>query len=889
MNRFFATFLAFSVFLLAAAPVFADTTLADFTGNGYNLTCTNSPVYNYSTKSYDFGPAGNQKCDPVTNFTTAAFPSNSTPYTVVAYIKLAGNTPTGQSMHLINNNFNFAENKGTSFRFEANSTAGMRLQTVEGGTFKTGSYLSNYTATGRWVAVMYNYNGSGIIAWVDNSVSINTTSTGAGISGVTSPNNQLFGSGTAGGYANGMFNGTVKNLRVYNRSLSNAERIAFMNNQTISNSGLVASWGFDNITSNATTTAIRNVSSQWRVFETNVLGSPWWMDDGSGSYAVGIRNTTLDRLVATNLRFQGSRWDMNMELATNWDNTTKILTCNYNTGAGQIFRNCNALESNINFSIQSGGQVWLTAEQPPTAMRVENATCPTTSSCAPYSWTAWGGAVAQFLDIVAPAGRHPAGSIVVSCENEPYNSQFYWSNATAAARTSSIVAGCQEFTAELRRLRPDVLVASPSFTTSAVCCSDGQSMAIAYMGNVSGTANEPDYLDFHIYDYTALSTVSQYYGKFAGAYDLVMQYAPGMIDKLVSTETNWEHTGGSRPWNGSMDSFGAIVGSAQLKAAVQLGWGVQALWPTTAATFNADTDDSIAYSIKLDNSTINTYGSYIALNITAPSTYGMGGTITAINLTSDNSNVNYFLLKKNDSESRLAVINAANASYQPVIDLGAGVISVKDYYTNASEVLLGTSAVIDLEEAYGWNWYTVTYAYSPTNISYAVTVPGNPLSVDDGTIQSFSVVISNPSNLSVIYEWLVNGTNQTLAWNSSAPSFSFNSVGVFNLTNVVYSGANNLTYSWIVTVSEVTVPTVCEHAQTGVAGFGMLTDMLGNMVLVVVLSLVITIVGSFWLGKGFPDMQVLLMVGAGSAVAVIVITFIVAFGSAFALAAAGCA
>jgi hypothetical protein len=413
-------------------------------------------------------------------------------------------------------------------------------------------------------------------------------------------------------------------------------------------------------------------------------------------------------------------------------------------------------------------------------------------------------------------------------------------------------------------------------------------MAIAYMGNVSGTANEPDYLDFHIYDYTALSTVSQYYGKFAGAYDLVMTYAPGMIDKLVSTETNWEHTGGSRPWNGSMNAFGAIVAAGQLKASTNLGWGVQALWPMTAATFNADTDDSIAYSIKTDNSTINTYGSYLALNYTSPATYQMGISATALNLSTDNNLVYYGLYKKNASESRLVVINTQNASYQPVVDLGSGVISVKEYYTNSTQVVFGTDAVVLPQNAYSAQWYTVTYAYTPTNISYTATTPGTPVTLNQGTVQQFTVTVANPEGVPIIYEWLVNGTNQTLAWNSSAPSFSFNSLGNFNITSKVYSGLNNLTYSWNATVNAVVIGDVCSYAQEGVEGFGTLTDMLGNMVLVVVLSLVVTIVGSVWLGNGFPDTKVILIVGVGSAVAVIVITFLVAFGSAFALAAAGC-
>jgi len=54
-----------------------------------------------------------------------------------------------------------------------------------------------------------------------------------------------------------------------------------------------------------------------------------------------------------------------------------------------------------------------------------------------------------------------------------------------------------------------------------------------------------------------------------------------------------------------------------------------------------------------------------------------------------------------------------------------------------------------------------------------------------------------------LYSWLVNGVNQTAVYGSSAIAVSL-PPGEYNVTSIVYSSLNTLTYTWQYTVEPVT-------------------------------------------------------------------------------------
>jgi hypothetical protein len=86
-------------------------------------------------------------------------------------------------------------------------------------------------------------------------------------------------------------------------------------------------------------------------------------------------------------------------------------------------------------------------------------------------------------------------------------------------------------------------------------------------------------------------------------------------------------------------------------------------------------------------------------------------------------------------------------------------------------------------------------------ISFASTAPsGTALSISELQTQQFSYTLSNPSNIATAGTWSVDG-----AVESTGTAFSFgpHASGTYNVSVLVNSSVNNLTKSWIVTVTPV--------------------------------------------------------------------------------------
>lgn len=143
-------------------------------------------------------------------------------------------------------------------------------------------------------------------------------------------------------------------------------------------------------------------------------------------------------------------------------------------------------------------------------------------------------------------------------------------------------------------------------------------------------------------------------------------------------------------------------------------------------------------------------------------------------------------------------------------------------YTSAGTLLVNVTV-----SAFGAN--TISYEWTVTvndynNITYNTTTPGTPVTINEPESQAFTVLLNNLGAATVTYEWLLNGTNQTSAYNSSTITFpgSYTSAGTYNITNKVYSTGGNLTYTWILTINEATpadvTATACAQAQDGING-----------------------------------------------------------------------
>lgn len=475
--------------------------LYDYTGNGYNITCTNNPVYNTQTRAFVFGPSGNQKCDPIKNITTEVLPTNATPWTSLVKINMSAYTPTASSYHAKNIQFEFATDNGYSLRFEFNQTAGFRGQIVSGGTFNTGSYVSGVT-TNTVIPIMYEFTGTNLLVWVNGSLSLNATSTGKSINSA-SPNNQLYGSGTGGGFSNGMFNGSPKDDAFYNRTLTTAERAGYWSKGTIP-ANPVYYLSYENtttITGNLGATASGNMP-------TNSLG---WHSELflSNAPLIDVNNDgTLDTVAVVQeyydaIELSGAtifREDMNLDVVCTW------------TGVNCTWQYTNALNSR-NFSLHlsnyqrianNGHKIVFILESVPQGLALNNSDCnygvgSDWADCEPNNYSNLHIAVGNYIDaMVALAGQN--GIFCIEIKNEPYLGQFFLPNAsvTTQHRVARMLVWNDEMVSRLSVSHPWLNICGPSttFGSSAAGWEFSQSF---YSNRTFGSLNAPDYAAIHEY------------------------------------------------------------------------------------------------------------------------------------------------------------------------------------------------------------------------------------------------------------------------------------------------------------------------------------------------------------------------------------------------------
>lgn len=204
----------------------------------------------------------------------------------------------------------------------------------------------------------------------------------------------------------------------------------------------------------------------------------------------------------------------------------------------------------------------------------------------------------------------------------------------------------------------------------------------------------------------------------------------------------------------------------------------------------------------------------IAINTTTPS--------TPLSIVEPNNQTFSFTLNNTDAQT-VSITWSFNGTTQTTCNDTTTCTFTGNYTSAGNYNISFTASAATNNVSYTWNF---TVNNTVANISYSTTSPATPVSIDEPNSQAFSVSITNPSSNSVTYEWLVNGTNQTGSYNSSSYTFTggYSTAGTYNITNRVYSSSNNLTYSWALTVNEVTPPTPANACEEAASSFGLIAS-----------------------------------------------------------------
>lgn len=533
MNKFLPLFL----FVLFAGSVFAvdRSPTYDYANGKFNLTCFNSPFYDVNNRSYSFGPSGNQYCTTANNISTTEFPLNSTPRYILAWINLNSENAAGQAYDIFNMGYNFSMGNGIEYKVEFNNTRCLRTQIIQNGTFNTGAFSCGFQNK-TWIPVMLGYNGSSCIGYINSSanVSLNQSCSGAYLAAGANATlaDRLFGEGVGGGGANGMWNGTMKYVQLYNRTVSGAEFDNYIRNNTISSTGLVFSFSFENTTSTNLTVnlsqLVRSTTPLIGVHSgTTPISSPTWCYNTD--YAVCQYSEAQTYFKQSNLGISGfyrKPIDFSNVVAS-YSGTTGNATWNVITGTGQNYKNINIHRNLLSWAVNNSEYVMFNIDDIPTQLADNDSECnygvastgPSLSAaenqaaCDPTSYSVFNHLVAQFLVDVG-CFNYTSGVCALEGYNEYYLRQFYNTNATAVpdsgvcpTRITKVLnywnnSGKSQWRAELTAMgyNPNWIrwYGSPAFTYESSTC--GAAMGDAWSGNFTkGSSRDADYFIEHTY------------------------------------------------------------------------------------------------------------------------------------------------------------------------------------------------------------------------------------------------------------------------------------------------------------------------------------------------------------------------------------------------------
>ena len=795
----------------------------DYAGGNYNLSCFNSPPYNTTSRSYDFGPAGNQYCELVQNFSTTNFPTNDTPFSVLSYVKPSFPSQTGQAYTmLLLKGYNFASNTGHNLRFELNSTGCIRAQMIDGGNFHTGTFICGF-GNNVWVPITWEWTGTTYVATVNGTTSLNTTASGVALGTGTYPD-KLFGEGVGGGTANGMFNGTAKPVMVYNRTITATERTTFANNGTMSTTSLLALWTFENTTSAQlsidTSSFIRTLPADFIGFHSALspCANETWVDtDGDGTAETLANYTQCQSLLnATGnkqLRLISELWNI-----CQYENaTTGTCVYNYTNSSNNNYKNFRSQVSLVAFAALTNSTMKVNINSMPPWLATNNSECSygltgsTQEDCdaTTYSSTrGYGSAVGRYLIDLGcfSYGKHVCD---VEGDNEPYLSQFYLPNSTAVPTSGS----CTLRTTRINNHYNSTFVntkaylttagvnqslvrwVSPSYTTSGI-----SSCAEAAGTNFSITfprlgSNSPDLMNWHPY---SISSTMGLCTEFATIENIMS--SNGWDGYYLNTESEWNNAAVSNASDQSEKTAG--LGKA-LTCLVQNTTVDSHLWYKLASitTAAAETENYIGFRPTAIQTPMLVRGSILMNNITQ--TIQKGGDVYSCS--SNSGSVDCAFVKHNATYGLVVVSNFQNQQLDidNISISGVTIGSVTKYSNNSTETI--SNGVIDPSylKYYGVELYQVTFNVS--NISATYTPSTYIVNISEPSSQTFNLTLTNPSSqtYNIVWRNSTGGSPLTACSNLTSCTFtgSYTSAGQYNWSVTVTGETNTLTNVWLLQVN----------------------------------------------------------------------------------------
>lgn len=806
----------------------------DYANGNYNLSCFNSPTYNTTTRSYNFLPAGNQYCNLANNL-TAALPSNTSSWYFAGWYTLARPAGTGQAYTMaLLKGFNFTANTGYNLRLDYNGSNCMRNQVIYGGNFATGSYMCTI-ANDAWFFAENWFNGSHCFGAINLNTTLNTTCTGVAAStgaAATWPD-KLFGEGTAGGTANGMWNGTGKYIVGFNNTPSVAQRTSLYNNQTTSLANNLFNFTFENTTSatiNVSTTFVRTLNPDFIGFHSALspCANETWVDtDGDGTAETLANYTQCQSLLnATGnkqLRLVSELWN----ICAYENGTSGTCVYNYTNTSNNNYKNFRSQVSLVAFAALTNSTLKVNINSVPRWLATNNSECnyglsggsidgSVQEDCdaASYSSTrGYGSVVGRYLIDLGcfSYGKHVCD---VEGDNEPYLPQFYLPNTTAVP----VVGSCTLRTTRINSHYNSTFVntkayltttgvnqslvrwVSPSYTTSGI-----SSCAEAAGTNFSITfprlgSNSPDLMNWHPYDSNANMGLCTEFNTIEN-----IMSTNGWDGYYVNTESEWNNPAVSNASDQSEKTAG--LGKA-LTCLVQNTTVDSHLWYKLASitTAEEETENYFGFRPSVIQSPMLVRGSILMNNITQ--SVQKGGSVYSCN--SNNSNVNCAFIKHNSTYGLVIVSNLQNnqLDIDNISIAGNTIGSVTRYSTNTTETVSG--GVIDPSylKYYGVELYQVTF--NATNISATYNPSTYIVNITEPENQTFSVNLTNPSNqtYNIVWQNTTGGSPITACANQTTCTFigSYTSAGQYNWTVTITGETNTLTKVWLLQVNQTTAP-----------------------------------------------------------------------------------
>lgn len=173
------------------------------------------------------------------------------------------------------------------------------------------------------------------------------------------------------------------------------------------------------------------------------------------------------------------------------------------------------------------------------------------------------------------------------------------------------------------------------------------------------------------------------------------------------------------------------------------------------------------------------------------------------------------------------------------------------------------------------NSITYSWILNVTNnnsqISYNTTTPSSGVaSIVVGQSQAFSFTINNQDNISTNTQWFSNGTNVSACYDLLTCSFTGATTGTFNISTNTTSSVNNISTSWLLTISSAaSTATICSANNNGIQVFAQNANTIGMIiVLFIIVGLLASALG--WVSFDFSATQIVI----GSIVMVVIVVVI---------------